>query len=622
MFFRVIALTLRVFGLTKTADTVLEQKWTWSSLFRPSSISSQSKIGAQDDPSLLMSDSSQDQKEEELNSNEATLFEQMGWDLQVSEPSPEIFVYRDNHSSLSPPQPDQKQDQTIVPLSREEEFSIHTSQIPSLPSSKQESNIGSKHEHIDEALKQAKQVLEVYRKKKEAQSLSEDSSPTDPSTSSPSQQPTFNIPPKSLTSQKIHGLKQTQVEQKKRAKRRKKRKRKKDLDSNQTHTSKSTRKKRDVKQAQADALQRMADRQRKQDLNELDPYQSKVTEGTTFDPRTPAPPFPFPRPPLRNIEQWSELLPEPSIITQPLVTYAQSSRALELGGWLWSLEDLLSIHKVSQEQRDAFFERFAQHLEQQKVTKTEIDGWWINLNRVDHYLNEYLLERRSELRPELFDTYLDEYGVHDSSLLDPILQDRLAPAELTQLEEIPNLFDDALHLNTEENNDSPLTEDLSFVNEEIDLVASSSQTMNETKSLSVPSFIPASRHYTTTSQSIMWSLDPSLSSSFDSHSLSIKHPSQVEPSQNQSNSIVLFPTHASLDGNLNKSYIGSLDQSLNGSLDPSLNKSLDSSLNESLDSSLNESPDPSLNLSDDSPSILEPQRKITPPKSLTLSQTN
>ena len=76
--------------------------------------------------------------------------------------------------------------------------------------------------------------------------------------------------------------------------------------------------------------------------------------------------------------------------------YSPSSKALLFGSWFASLDSLVQVHKDMIKERDQFYDLVAVHEEFSTFSNTELDAWWFQLNRVDHFITEYQFYKRTQ----------------------------------------------------------------------------------------------------------------------------------------------------------------------------------------------------------------------------------
>ena len=148
-------------------------------------------------------------------------------------------------------------------------------------------------------------------------------------------------------------------------------------------------------------------RRTKQDRrNSSSPQLSQATpEAAQLSPNLTRPshePHPEPeleyskRPPLRSASRWRALGDAELNRWQQ---YSPSSKSLLFGSWLASLERLVEVQDLAQKDREQFFSMVADHESLNSLSQTELDAWWFQLNRVDHFITEYQLLKRAELSP-------------------------------------------------------------------------------------------------------------------------------------------------------------------------------------------------------------------------------
>jgi hypothetical protein len=97
------------------------------------------------------------------------------------------------------------------------------------------------------------------------------------------------------------------------------------------------------------------------------------------------------RPPLRSLSKWEKI--GYAQITQ-WQCYSPSSKALLFGSWFASLDSLVQVHEEMIKERSQFYNLVADHEEFSTFSSTELDAWWFQLNRVDHFVTEYQFYKR------------------------------------------------------------------------------------------------------------------------------------------------------------------------------------------------------------------------------------
>lgn len=105
------------------------------------------------------------------------------------------------------------------------------------------------------------------------------------------------------------------------------------------------------------------------------------------------------RPPLRDYTKWQQLGATQLNLWQ---RYSPSSKSLLFGSWLSSLEKLVEVHELAAQDRDQFFTQVAEYDELSALSPTELDAWWFQLNRVDHFITEFHFQRRLSEQAHLF----------------------------------------------------------------------------------------------------------------------------------------------------------------------------------------------------------------------------
>lgn len=98
------------------------------------------------------------------------------------------------------------------------------------------------------------------------------------------------------------------------------------------------------------------------------------------------------RPPLRSRSKWERMGYAQMNDWQ---LYSPSSKALLFGSWFASLEALVEVSDNMHKDRTEFYELVAQHEDFSTFSATELDAWWFQLNRVDHFVTEYLFYQRT-----------------------------------------------------------------------------------------------------------------------------------------------------------------------------------------------------------------------------------
>lgn len=99
------------------------------------------------------------------------------------------------------------------------------------------------------------------------------------------------------------------------------------------------------------------------------------------------------RPPLRSLSKWERMGQAQMSQWQ---RYSPSSKALLFGSWFASLDSLVQVHKDMMDERNQFYNLVADHEEFSTFSDTELDAWWFQLNRVDHFITEYQFYKRTQ----------------------------------------------------------------------------------------------------------------------------------------------------------------------------------------------------------------------------------
>lgn len=100
------------------------------------------------------------------------------------------------------------------------------------------------------------------------------------------------------------------------------------------------------------------------------------------------------RPPLRSLSKWEKM--GYAQITQ-WQCYSPSSKALLFGSWFASLDSLVQVHEEMIKEQSQFYNLVANHEEFSTFSSTELDAWWFQLNRVDHFVTEYQFYKRIQI---------------------------------------------------------------------------------------------------------------------------------------------------------------------------------------------------------------------------------
>lgn len=150
------------------------------------------------------------------------------------------------------------------------------------------------------------------------------------------------------------------------------------------------------------------------------------------------------RPPLRSASKWTQLGKTQLSLWQ---SYSPSSKSLLFGSWFASLERLVEVYVNSEEDRKAFFAKTQEHEQLSSLSPAELDAWWFQLNRVDHFITEYHFQHRlaflkkyaqqtassAVVQPDLPEAVRDkndhhqsqedtgEFADHDLDVVDPLI---------------------------------------------------------------------------------------------------------------------------------------------------------------------------------------------------------
>ncbi len=98
------------------------------------------------------------------------------------------------------------------------------------------------------------------------------------------------------------------------------------------------------------------------------------------------------RPPLRSMSKWEKI--GYAHINQ-WQQYSPSSRSMLFGSWLASLDSLVEVHENMIKDQEAFYDLVTHHEEFSSFSPMELDAWWFQLNRVDHFVTEYQFYKRT-----------------------------------------------------------------------------------------------------------------------------------------------------------------------------------------------------------------------------------
>ena len=98
------------------------------------------------------------------------------------------------------------------------------------------------------------------------------------------------------------------------------------------------------------------------------------------------------RPPLRSMSKWEKI--GHAHINQ-WQQYSPSSRSMLFGSWLASLDSLVEVHENMIKDQEAFYDLVNHHEEFSSFSPMELDAWWFQLNRVDHFVTEYQFYKRT-----------------------------------------------------------------------------------------------------------------------------------------------------------------------------------------------------------------------------------